>query len=241
MARILDFFDGFSSNTQPLLQLIAAGKLVVFANDAAYVSSKGSPAEEGDIYWNSTDKVIRVFDGTNWTSIQANFSIANESTKDSTITGLVNSSNVNFALSQSPISADHLLISVNGVRFTQDEYSLITNTITFNVAPETGSSVEAFYFYDGSLPIITPPTGILVSEDPITITPTNITNKWAKIPSSPDVPLEPTKVSVFYLGVGKIINGEDFQIIGDEIHWNGLGLDTFPIASGDRLDFRYYK
>lgn len=233
--RILDFFDGFSSQTVPIIEFVTAGRLSTYPDDASYEAAKGSVGEAGDLYFNTTDKLIRVHNGTVWEPIQTNFNIENERAS-----GTVNGINVNFTLSFSPISEDHAMVTVNGVKREVDEYNIAGNTVTFNVAPETGAEVSVFYFYDGFLPPVSQPTGILEAESPITITASDILNKFAKLPSSPSVPLEPTKVICHYLGVGKIVNGEDFQIINDEIHWNGLGLDSFPIEENDRLDFDYY-
>jgi len=48
-----------------------AEALVNFANDAAYVAAKGSAAEEGDCYYNTTDDVARLYAGGQWTDLGA--------------------------------------------------------------------------------------------------------------------------------------------------------------------------
>ncbi len=69
MARIVDFFDGAQSETTPTIGNIVASDLITYANDAAYEAAEaGSPAE-GNIYFNTTDKVIRFYNGTDWISI----------------------------------------------------------------------------------------------------------------------------------------------------------------------------
>lgn len=64
--RVLDFDDGFSSESQPAVGTIAATALSVFASDAAFVASKGSAAANGDSYYNSADNVARIYRGGSW-------------------------------------------------------------------------------------------------------------------------------------------------------------------------------
>lgn len=64
--RLIDFDDGFSSSTEPLVGAIAAGALRTFASDAAYVTAKGSAAANGDYYYNTTDHVVRIYRESAW-------------------------------------------------------------------------------------------------------------------------------------------------------------------------------
>lgn len=66
--RILNFSDGFSSNSEPTLGTINANSILTFASDAAFVAYKTLPAAIGDIYFNSTLNHVRWFDGTVWVS-----------------------------------------------------------------------------------------------------------------------------------------------------------------------------
>lgn len=66
MARVVEFEDGFSSLTEPTEGFVSASSLLIFDSDADYVDAKGEPAAEGDIYYNSTLKQVRTFNGTNW-------------------------------------------------------------------------------------------------------------------------------------------------------------------------------
>ena len=67
--KIVEFFTGFTSETQPNLTSIEAERLGTYANDAAYVSAKGSAAAEGDAYGNTTDNTIHYYNGSAWVSI----------------------------------------------------------------------------------------------------------------------------------------------------------------------------
>jgi hypothetical protein len=64
--RVLDFADGFSSASTPTGGATSASAIGAFANDAAFVSDKGSAAAAGDIYLNTTLLKLRFFDGTDW-------------------------------------------------------------------------------------------------------------------------------------------------------------------------------
>lgn len=229
--RILDFFDGFSSATEPILQFIAAGKLATYASDAAYEAAKGSAGEEGDIYWNTTDKVIRLHNGTNWGSIQTNFPMEYE-----LASGAIDGVNQVYTLTNPPISDKHLSVIVNGLVLEPSEFSLVGNTITLTSPLEVEQTIYSWYFYDGDAPVVSAPSGLLNTPD-ITLTATDITNKYASIVNTA---IEPTKVRVWMVGVGVQLAGVDYQIIGDEIHWNGLGLDGF-LEENDILSLYFYS
>jgi hypothetical protein len=69
MARRVGFFDGASSGTTPTIGNIVASDLITYADDATYEASEaGSPAE-GNIYFNTTLKLVRYYNGTSWISI----------------------------------------------------------------------------------------------------------------------------------------------------------------------------
>jgi hypothetical protein len=83
MSRTIDFNDSFSSASAPNVNLIKAGALAVYANDAAYVSAKGSAAAEGDLYWNSTIDDIKFYTGTEWKRNESELN--NSTTTDPTV------------------------------------------------------------------------------------------------------------------------------------------------------------
>lgn len=65
MTRIVDFADGFTSNTSPSTGDIAANELVSFASDAAYEAEYGVPTTSG-IYYNTTDNKVRIYENGAW-------------------------------------------------------------------------------------------------------------------------------------------------------------------------------
>lgn len=65
MAKQVNFFDGAQSGTVPTVGNVDTSSLSTYANDAAYEAANG-PGEEGNIYSNTTDNVIRYHNGTAW-------------------------------------------------------------------------------------------------------------------------------------------------------------------------------
>ena len=66
MSRILDFQDGFSSASEPDQGFVTSTSLRQFANDAAFVTFKGSAATDGNIYYNTTDDTQRMYLNGAW-------------------------------------------------------------------------------------------------------------------------------------------------------------------------------
>jgi len=67
--RVVEFFDGFTSNTQPQAGELSATSLNTFVDDAAFVTFKGSAAADGDLYKNSATDLIRYHDGVAFKNI----------------------------------------------------------------------------------------------------------------------------------------------------------------------------
>jgi hypothetical protein len=66
MTRVVDFTDGFSSATAPSTTGVEASSLQNHADDAAFVTAKGTPASNGDIYYNTTSHTVRVYKNGAW-------------------------------------------------------------------------------------------------------------------------------------------------------------------------------
>lgn len=64
--------------------------------------------------------------------------------------------------------------------------------------------------------------GVIVSN--ITLTATDILNKYVTLSTTP---LIPSSVTLTPAGGIEQINGVDFEVVGNELRWDGKGLDGF--------------
>jgi hypothetical protein len=64
--RLLNIQDGYSSGSAPSTTFATTMGFATYANDAAFVTAKGSAAAEGDAYANTTDHSIHYYNGTAW-------------------------------------------------------------------------------------------------------------------------------------------------------------------------------
>lgn len=64
--RVLDFDDGYSTSTSPTQGNLQANSLKQFATDGAFVADKGSAATDGDIYYNTNDDLVHVYENSAW-------------------------------------------------------------------------------------------------------------------------------------------------------------------------------
>ena len=66
MSRNIKFFDGAESSTTPTIGNLVASDLSTYANDAAFEAAEAGAPKEGNIYFNTTAKTIRFYNGTDW-------------------------------------------------------------------------------------------------------------------------------------------------------------------------------
>lgn len=68
ITKTLQFSEGVET-TGPTTTFLQTTEFAVFADDATYVSNKGSAAEDGDAYYDSTLDVIKVYADGSWQSV----------------------------------------------------------------------------------------------------------------------------------------------------------------------------
>ena len=98
------------------------------------------------------------------------------------------------------------------------------------------TTVKSFFGGDGitlgGFPI---GKGIGTNVDNVTLTQENLDDKKVLLSSSPSVP-----GAVTLLPIGGIpqVNGIDFEVVGNELSWDSLGLDNF-LELGEQLIIQY--
>ena len=229
MSRILDFFDGFSSATQPLIDFIAAGRLQTYPDDAAYVTAKGEPAAEGDLYWNTTDKIIRIFDGTDWQSISGDVNFIREDPS-----GLIDGVNTDYTLSFVPITDQHILVYVDGLSLSDADFTVSGLTISLTLPLQVNQTITAWYITDGTASPISLPAGT-ENVQYFTLSNAQEVAKEVQLAATPAVG---SKVRLDLLGGTAQEFGVDFNVVGDKVTWTGLTLDGI-LLEGDRLRVVY--
>jgi hypothetical protein len=205
-------------------------RLKQYISDSAYESGNGAPIG-GEVYYNTTTGKARYYD-----AIESNWKVIGDQVigiQENLGTG--NGSNVNFATANLPLNTEALNVFINGLIVVKADYTYSSGIITFNTAPSLGSVVYVSYLSNGTpaSPIISAGTNNVFY---LSITPTNVTNKYVTLASTP---LEPTKLLGDIVGGGTLEYGYDFNMVGQNFNWNGFALDGL-ISSGDLIRVQYF-
>lgn len=98
------------------------------------------------------------------------------------------------------------------------------------------TTVKSFFGGDGltlgGFPI---GKGIGTNVDNVTLSQQNIDEKKVSLSN---VPAVPGAVTLLPIGGIPQVNGIDFEVVGNELSWNGLGLDNF-LELGEQLIIQY--
>lgn len=98
------------------------------------------------------------------------------------------------------------------------------------------TTVKSFFGGDGltlgGFPI---GKGIGTNVDNVTLSQQNLDEKKVSLSS---VPAVPGAVTLLPIGGIPQVNGIDFEVVGNELSWNGLGLDNF-LELGEQLIIQY--
>lgn len=100
------------------------------ANDPT-LRNDGSALQAGDLYFNTTNNEMRVYEGTLWQSGFAGTLSVQRFSGDG--------SDTTFTLSSAPAGENNTQIYISGVYQQKDTYSLSGTTITFSIAPPSGT------------------------------------------------------------------------------------------------------
>lgn len=230
VSRILDFFDGFSSATQPIINFITAGKLAAYSSESAYVTDKGDPADESDIFWDTTEKIIKIFNGTSWEPVGGTLNMINE-----VPSGLINGVNQLYITTQQPLTDHHLAVWHNGVKLKKSEYTVSGNDITIGFSPEIDAEIDVWYITDDSANPFSLPDGtwMVVKHE---VTAGEVTAEQLTISPTPQ---DPTNVDMQLRGAPTQSSPEDYLVSGDQLQW-GSGALAGVIIAGDKIVLKYF-
>lgn len=140
ITKVVKFSEGVST-TQPLTTFISTTSYAPYANDAAFVTAKGSAATDGDSYYNTTLDLVRVYSNGSWTSL------VDESTAQ-TISGVKTYSSVIISsnTTQSTDKDTGAIVTEGGVGIEKDLYvggsAVITGDLTVNGTTTTISTTN---------------------------------------------------------------------------------------------------
>ena len=128
MSRKISFFDGASSSTTPTIGNIVASNLVKYANDAAYEAGEAGAPVTGNIYYNTTDNVIRYYSDGAWSSILDNDSsqvVENKTIDGTAATGnnivITDADDVSYDNSSSGLAASDTQAAIDEVDGNVDD------------------------------------------------------------------------------------------------------------------------
>lgn len=221
------FYSNISSSWESIV-----GGLKVYADDAAYVTANG-PAVGGDEYYNNTEGTVRYYDDVAATWRKVGGGVAYQE-----LIGTGNGVLSSFPLTLVPSDENSVLVLANTVAFNVTEYSYnqIGNTIDFVSPPASGVQVYAYYLTEGQSIVVPSPTGT-ENVPYFTLSSTDISNGYITLAATPAVP---AKTMLDVIGGTSQEYGVDFQVVGAQLQWTGMGLDGVLIA-GDKLRVHFYN
>lgn len=159
-----------------------------------------------------------------------------------TPSGTVDGVNDTFLLSANPPYKAAVLVFVDGLLLSGNEWSLVqsfsSSSIVFDSGsiPQVAQSVYVMYFtLDG---IGGGGGGGETSK--VEYRTISVGEAAAKSITLADTPISATKVLLDVKGVGPQFYGDDFTVSGNILSWSGLDLDLLPVVSGDKFRILYF-
>ena len=149
--------------------------------------------------------------------------------------GVGNGVQTQFSTTFLPTESDAVSVIRNGAIVPSSQYSIVDEVITFNTPPASAQNIAVYYTTEGTPS--TPPTGSgTFKPEYFTINNTQLTNKEINLSNTPSNPLD---VVLDVVGGSPQEYGVDYQVTGNVLSWNGLGLDG-QVALGSKLRVIYF-
>ena len=210
---------------------VDAKKLVQFISDGAYETAHGAPTG-GELYYNTTTGKVRYYDSVeaSWRNLGSDLLGIQE-----VPAGITNGVNTDFTILNAPNDEGSLQVFENGRIVETSRYSYSGGTITFTVAPASGTELYAWYISDGTpnSPIIPTGTNVVIYD---TISAGEEISKSFTLVSTP---AQPTMVLFDIIGGTSQHYGVDFTISGNTLSWSGLDLDGV-LTENDVVRLQYF-
>lgn len=150
-------------------------------------------------------------------------------------TNPVNGTNAIFGPTPDTLASDDsIVVFLDGALVSRDQYSVASNTVTFSLAPSLGQKVEFWYLTLGAGSTPVAPTGTLKTEFR-TLTAGEASAKTVVLVGTP---VTPSEILVDVIGGGAGFFNSDYTVVGNEIRWNGYGLDGI-LTTGDKIRVHY--
>lgn len=174
MARVLDFSDGFESASAPVAGAITSSALKAFANDAAFVTDKGSAATVGDNYFNTTLNAERIFDGSAWFSNEGgdDVDIINRLSLDkadvassATINALTNSKSFIRITGSTPTTINGIAAPASGIEKVLLIANVTNTTVTLTNQNGSASAADRIITLSGASVVLSPNQSVVLIYD----------------------------------------------------------------------------
>ena len=160
-----------------------------------------SPAV-GDLWYDTANAVLMVYDGANWAKLDPGNAIYSESFLGDGVKAV-------FALTNDPGIIDHTLVYIDGVYQNKAGYAVAGTTLTFSAPPPLNSDIEA----------------VVVSATlaPIGTTTSSAVTHTSSVPGSTPTTVE-AELNTLEVGLAALTSG-DMSIAGNLVLQNGKGID----------------
>lgn len=138
-------------------------------------------------------------------------------------------------LTFTPTSEDSIIVYVDGIIENTANWSYSGGNIMFSVAPAAAQTIYVWYLTGGSSTPLPTPSGIFKVEFR-TLTSGEASAKQLTLLNTP---ASASDVLVDVIGGTSQEYSVDYTISADVLDWNGLGMDSLPLAAGDKLRVAY--
>ena len=231
---IEDSEDSFNKKKIKAGSIGNAKFLISYISDSAFQTANGVPPYTGKtgIYYNTTDDEVRFYNEntSSWQAVGGTTILKQEDL------GFGNGVQVSYPLALTPINDEAVQVFLDGLIYEKSNYTITTNTLIFNTAPDTTTQIYVSYLTAGvQTATVVTISGSFIAENRV-VTSGEITAKQLTLSNTPTNPNE--VLSQVVDGVN-LRNAVDYNITGDTFSWNGFGLDGL-IEAGDVLTIWYF-